>query len=120
MMQSKQKRSKAAKRRRDKDRELEKVQIAANSYCIRHFAIGYSGGAPRRLAIKGSDVWVVPVVLTSPGYGVVGEVGVVAVDATNHEIIGATPRQEVKAAGSRLAQEKRDALDAAFRKATKP
>lgn len=53
-MASKQKSPKAVCRRMPKDRELENVQIAANSYCIRHFAIGYSGGAPRRLTLKGA------------------------------------------------------------------
>jgi hypothetical protein len=100
--------------------ELERVQMTANEYCIRQYAIGYSGGVPRRLSLKGSDVWIVPVVLTSPGYGVVGEVGVVAVDARSYEITGATPHDDVKAAGARLAQENRDALDAAFHQAAKP
>jgi voltage-gated potassium channel Kch len=119
-MPSKLKSLKASRRPTANERALERVQIAANAYCIRHFAIGYSGGAPRRLSLKGSNVWIVPVVFTSPGYGVVGEVGIVAIDAGTHEVIGATPRAEVKAAGARLAQENRDALDAAFRETTKP
>ncbi len=119
-MPTKQKSLKASDRPRVKERELESVQIDANSYCIRHFAIGYSGGAPRCISLRGSNVWIVPVVFSSPGYGVVGEVGIVAIDAGTHEVIGATPRAEVKAAGARLAQENRDALDAAFREATKP
>ena len=59
-------------------------------------------------------MWIIPVLFTSPGYGVVGEVGVVAGDAATHEVVGATPREEVRAEVARLAGEKRDELEAAF------
>lgn len=97
--------------------DAETAQIAANSYCVRHYAISYTGGTPRRLTLDNKDVWIVPVVFTSPGYGIVGEVGVVAVDAVTHEIAGASPREEVRAAGAKLAEEKRDELHAAFLRA---
>jgi hypothetical protein len=42
---------------------------------------------------------------------------VLTIDAATHEVIAATPRAEVRAAGARLAQEKRDEIDAAFRRA---
>ena len=99
--------------------DLEAIQIAANSYCLSHYGVGYSGGLPQRLILRVADVWIVPALLTSPGYGVVGEVGVVAVDAATNEIVGATPHEEVRAAGARLAQEKEDELKAAFRRARK-
>ena len=99
--------------------QLEAVQIAANSYCLRHYGIGYSGGTPRRVSFRGVDVWIVSALLTSPGYGVVGEVGVVAIDAATKEVLGATPSQDVRAAGHALAEAKRDELQAAFRQARK-
>jgi len=99
--------------------QLEAVQIAANSYCLRHYGIGYSGGTPRRLSFRGAEVWIVPALLTSPGYGVVGEVGLVAIDATTQEVVAATPAEEVRAAGSDLAETKQDELEAAFRQARK-
>jgi hypothetical protein len=49
----------------------------------------------------------------------VGETGVVAVDAVSHTIVGATPREEVRAAGARLAKEKKDDIEAAFHQARK-
>jgi hypothetical protein len=64
-------------------------------------------------------VWIVPALFTSPGYGVVGEVGLVAIDAATREVVGATPAEEVRAAGSRLAEAKRDELETAFRRARK-
>jgi len=95
------------------------VLIAANSHCLRSYGIRCSGGTPRHLPVRGTAVWIIPVLLTSPGYGVVGEVGVVAVDAATHEVVGATPREEVRAEVVRLAEEKRDELEAAFHQARK-
>ena len=93
------------------------ARIAANEYCLLHYATSYTGGVPRRLSLLNEILWIVPVVLISPGYGIVGEVGVVAVDASTRTIIGATPRREVIAAGAQLVQEKRDELDASFHRA---
>jgi hypothetical protein len=109
----------SAKRGRQRGSEVESVQIAANSYCLRHYGVRVSGGVPRRLALQNVKVWIVPACLTSPGYGVVGEVGVVALDAATREVIGATSRDEVQAAAARLKREKRDELDAAFHGARK-
>jgi hypothetical protein len=106
-----------AQRRSAQRREVEAVQIVANSYCLRFYAVGYTGGTPRRLTLRDSDIWIVPVLFTSPGYGTVGEVGLLAIDAATREIVGCTPRAEVKAAGTRLATEKHDDLQAAFLRA---
>jgi hypothetical protein len=97
----------------------EKAQIAANSHCLRYYGIRGSGGAPRHLSVRGTSVWIVPVLFTSPGFGVVGEVGAVAVDAASYEVVGATPREEVRADLARLAGKKRDELEAAFHRARK-
>jgi hypothetical protein len=51
-------------------------------------------------------LWIVPIVLTHPDRGSVGEVGVVAVDARTGKVAGSTPRSEVVAAGERLAKGK--------------
>ena len=91
--------------------------IAANEYCLRHYAIGYTGGIPRRLTLPVGPIWVVPIVLTSAGYGIVGDVGIVAVDAFTRKVVGATSRAEVLASGVRLVKEKRGELDAAFHRA---
>lgn len=97
----------------------DQVLIAANSHCLRSYGIRCSGGTPRHLPVRGTSVWIIPVLFTSPGYGVVGEVGVVAVDAATHEVVGATPREEVRAEVGRLAGEKRDELEAAFHQTRK-
>jgi hypothetical protein len=99
--------------------DAEAAQTAANSYCLCHYGVRITGGPPRRLQVGGRDLWIVPAVFTSPGYGIVGEVGLVAVDAMSGEVVGATPREEASAAGAKLAQEKQDEIRAAFARARK-
>jgi hypothetical protein len=88
------------------------AQIAANEYCLLNYGTSYIGGIPCRLSLPNEDLWIVPAVLTSPGYGAVG---IRAVDALSGKVVGATPQLEVRAAGVRLAQEHRHEIDAAFR-----
>ena len=97
--------------------DAEKAIIAANRYALRQYPLGILAGTPRHLSLQKSDVWIVPILLTSPGYGAVGEVGVVAVNAQTGKVVGGTPKQEVIAAGKRLREETRDELEAAFHRA---
>lgn len=97
----------------------EQALIAANEYILFKYATGLVGTVPRRLSTQSSSLWIVPVVLTSPGYGIVGEVGVVAVDAQGGQVVGGTPSSEVLAAQERLVSGKQDELEAAFLRARK-
>jgi hypothetical protein len=99
--------------------EVELVTVAANEYIVLHYPIGFLAGTPRRLSLDGRDVWIVPILLTSPGYGAVGEAGVIAIDAATHRPVGNTPRAEAVAAARRLREEKHEKLEAAFRRARK-
>jgi hypothetical protein len=105
--------------RSTKTRETAAVQAAVNEHCLLNYGTSYAAGVPYRLSLPSAELWIVPAVLTSPGYGRVGDVGMVAIDAVTKEVIAATPSAEVRAAGTRLANEKRDELDAAFRRARK-
>jgi hypothetical protein len=93
------------------------VQARANAYCLTTYGDAYVGATPRPLALPSGCVWVVSVMFTSPGYGPVGEVGVIALDGATLAVLDATPKEEVRAAGVRLTREKRDALRAAFHRA---
>ena len=112
-------RSRTVSKRARADRSLsrDKAQIAASAYCLTQYATCYSAGIPYPLSLAGSELWVVPVLLTSPGYGVVGAVGVVAVDAESGTVVGGTSKSEVVAAAKRLTEGKRDDLEAAFHRA---
>lgn len=97
----------------------EAAVIAANGHMLLNYVIGLLGGPPHRVSLPGGDLWIVPMVLTSPGYGAVGEVGAIAVDARTGEVVGGTPKEEVVEAIRRLREEKGDALEAAFLRARK-
>jgi hypothetical protein len=93
--------------------------IAANSHLVRQYPFGCLAGTPRHLTLGSQELWIVPIILTSVGYGAVGEVGVVALDAHTRQMLGGTPPDEVVAAVKHLKEEKRDELEAAFHRARK-
>ena len=94
--------------------DAQRAMAAASEYCLFHYPTMVTGGIPRRLSLPDSELWIVPVVLTHPDYGVVGEAGVVAIDARTAKVIVSTPRSEVVAGGQRLREAKRSDLEAAF------
>jgi hypothetical protein len=112
-------RGSGSKARSPRSEAAEAVQIAVNEHCLLHYGTSYVGGKPYRLTLPNTDVWIVPALLTSPGYGIVGVAGMVVVDAMTGVVVSAASREEVRATGTRLAQEKRHELDAAFRRARK-
>jgi hypothetical protein len=95
----------------------EELVIAANRYIVRHYPFGCLGSCPRRLTLGSRELWIISILLTSPGYGAVGEVGVVALDGRTEQVVGSTPREEVAATVQRLREEKHDELEAAFHRA---
>jgi hypothetical protein len=105
-------------RRSGKRSEIKAVQTVVNSHCLTHYGVRCSGGIPRSVPLRASEVWIVPVVFTSPGYGCVGDVGMVVVDAATREVVGASRREEVRAAVAALAKERADELETAFRQAS--
>ena len=71
-------------------------------------------GQPCHVVSGLQSAWSVPLVLTSPGYGIVGMVGTVIVDMAFGHIIGWTPLEEVRSNAEALTDEKEDELEAAF------
>jgi len=103
--------------RRNTPRLRQQITLLANEFIVREYPIGFLGGAPLHLRVQTKELWVVPILLTSPGYGSVGPAGLVAIDAAAQEVVASTPRPEVVAAGRRLRESKRDELEAAFHRA---
>jgi hypothetical protein len=106
----------AAKRRGTHGRDADAVLKTANGFIVQHFPFGCLGKDPQRL-VGPEELWVVSVALTSPGYGEVGEVGMVAVDSRTLQVTAATDRQKVNRAVEQLKVSKHDELEAAFLRA---
>lgn len=59
-----------------------------------------------------AQVWHVPVILTYPFIGVLGQVGEIAVSATRLEVASFTPVNEMLCAAKALAEQHRDEIEA--------
>jgi hypothetical protein len=104
----------SGKRQTRKGITAEKAMIAANKFALFHYPTMFTGGAPHRLSLAGGEVWIVPVVLTHPDHGVVGQVGSIIIDAGTGDVLGHTPRSDVVAVGKRIREAKGYALETAF------
>jgi len=71
-------------------------------------------GQPNRMVTGLRSAWIVPLILTSPGYGIVGVVGSVMVDDELGYIVGWTPVDEIRATAEQISRAKATELEAAF------
>lgn len=71
-------------------------------------------GSPWHVVSSLHSAWVVPLVLTSPGYGMVGTVGVLVVDEEFGHITAWTTVEDIEANVNRLITEKGMDLETAF------
>jgi hypothetical protein len=92
----------------------QRAVVAANEHMLLKYVIGLLGGTPYHVSLPDGDVWIVPMILTSPAYGAIGEVGAVAVNVQTGQVVGGTPREEVFEAIRQLREAKHDAIEAAF------
>ncbi len=60
------------------------------------------------------DVWEVPIILTYPRIGSLGQVGTVIVSTTIEKVLSYTPFEEMKQAGPKLYKTHSDAIQAHF------
>lgn len=61
-----------------------------------------------------AQVWRVPVALSYPGLGVLGELGEIAVSVSSGKIVSHTPLRELDDTSLALAEKHRDAIEAPF------
>ena len=73
-------------------------------------------GAPQRMIFPLRAVWIVPIFLAYPGYGLAGMIGVAAVEDELAGIVGATPVDEMRRAAEQLVAEHGAEIEAAFRR----
>jgi hypothetical protein len=69
---------------------------------------------PRFLQFPLRSVWIVPVVLSYPRIGPVGQAGIAAVDTETGSVVGWTPLDEMKKAAEAIYERKKAAIEAAF------
>ena len=68
-----------------------RARMIATAHCLTHYGTGCAAGQPRRISV-----------------------GFIAVDARSGEVVGSTPRTEVRTSARRLVEENKDAIQAAF------
>lgn len=90
------------------------AMIAANQFIVEHLPDRFSAGLPKLVLFPLKPLWLVPVHLTYPGTGVVGEVGMLAVDRDRPVVVGWTPLEEMEALARQLYEENRDEIEIAF------
>jgi hypothetical protein len=77
-------------------------------------ARSFLSGAAQEHVFPPRRLWVVPVILTYPRVGIVGNVGMVAVDAEQETVVGWTPFPEMGELAKQLYQEKKHEIEIAF------
>jgi hypothetical protein len=95
-----------------------KLRKIAGSYVAQHYPTTIAAGAiANAVGASNGELWSIPLVYATPGYGdddVVGPVGSLTVHAHKGEVIEATPRAEAIAALRKLHEANREAIEAAF------
>jgi hypothetical protein len=86
----------------------------ANSFVLWNLPDSYGAGPLERVRVVDDSLWIFPLVLTSPGYGIVGEVGHVAVDIQRGEVVGCTPLDMVQQRGRKCYERHKEKIEAAF------
>jgi len=88
--------------------------IAANQFIVEYLPDRFSAGLPKLVLFPLRPLWLVPVHLTYPGVGAVGEVGMLAVDGDRPLVVGWTPPEEMEALAQKLYEENRDEIEITF------
>jgi hypothetical protein len=90
----------------------------ANRHIAQHYPTTVAAGLEPRLEARGNaDVWTLPLVYASPGFGdhgIVGDVGSITIDSRTGSVVEVTARDEVVALVRKLHEENREAIEAAF------
>ena len=94
--------------------DTRQAMIAANQFIVEHLPDRFSAGLPKLVLFPLRPLWLVPVHLTYPGVGVVGEVGMLAVDGDRPVVVGWTPPKEMEVLARQLDEENRDEIEIAF------
>jgi hypothetical protein len=94
--------------------DTKQAMITANRFIVEHLPDRFSAGLPKLVLFPLKPLWLVPVHLAYPGTGVVGEVGMLAVDGDRPVVVGWTPPEEMETLARKLYEENRGEIELAF------
>ncbi len=94
--------------------DARRAMAVANRFILSHLPDRFSAGLPKSMTFPTRWLWMVPVVLAYPQVGIVGEVGMVAVDTERETVVGWTPVEEMETLARQLYQEKKHEIEIAF------
>ena len=91
-----------------------RAMATANRFILENLPDRFSAGLPKSVHFPTRMVWIVPVLLTYPKVGILGEVGMIAIEAERENVVGWTPFSEMEALARQLYQEKKNEIEIAF------
>ncbi len=94
--------------------DAEVAKRLANRFILENLPDRFCAGTPRFLQFPMRTFWAVPVLLSYPRIGPVGQTGIVAVDIETGSVVGWTPLDEMKEVAQSIYNEKRADIEAAF------
>lgn len=94
--------------------DAETAKRLANRFLLENLPDRFCAGTPRILQFPLRSVWIVPVVLSYPRIGPVGQTGIIAVDTETGAVVGWTPLDEMKEVAEAVHDEKKVEIEAAF------
>jgi hypothetical protein len=97
--------------------DLEMAKRLANRFILENLPDRFCAGTPRFLQFPLRSVWIVPVVLSYPRLGPVGQAGIAAVDTETGSVVGWTPLEEMKKTAEAIYERKKTDIEAAFSQA---
>lgn len=92
----------------------ESVREAATEFLLDHVGNQLSAGQPYLMLGALHAAWIVPVQLAYPHSGILGTVGVLAVDDETQHVIGWTPLDRMKQASRQLRESREPLLSEEF------
>lgn len=96
------------------------ARAAATEFLLDHLGNQLTTGEPIRMLSAVRSTWIVPVQLAYIHTGVLGNVGVIAVDEETGLVIGWTPIDQIKAAVRQLREQHEPELSAQFKALMSP
>jgi hypothetical protein len=94
--------------------DAETAKRLTNRFILENLPDRFCAGMPRFLQFPLRSVWIVPVVLSYPRIGPVGQTGIAAVDTETGSVVGWTPLDEMKKAAEAIYERKKADIEAAF------